>query len=85
MDEHGRWIGFDVEIAEGLAKALGVKLEKVKVDQLTRISYLQTGQIDVAVASMSHTIKRDMEIDFSQTLLVETDVSREKGPGHYAC
>ena len=63
----GNWIGFDVEIAEAVAKELGVKLEKVKVDELTRISYLQTGQIDIAVASMSHTRKRDEQIDFSQT------------------
>jgi polar amino acid transport system substrate-binding protein len=44
-----------------------VKLEKVRVDELTRISYLQTGQIDIAVASLSHTRKRDAQIDFSQT------------------
>jgi len=67
IDDKGRWVGFDIDIAVGLAKELGVKLEKVQVDELTRISYLKTGQIDVAVASMSHTIKRDMEVDFSQT------------------
>jgi polar amino acid transport system substrate-binding protein len=67
LDEKGRWLGFDVEIAEALARELGVKLEKVKVDQLTRISFLQSGQIDVAVASISQTLKRDQQIDFSQT------------------
>ena len=67
IDQEGRWVGFDVDIAEALAKELGVKLDKVKVDELTRISFLQNGQIDVAVASMSHTIKRDDQIDFSQT------------------
>ena len=67
ITQEGNWVGFDVDIAEAVAKELGVKLEKVKVDELTRISYLQTGQIDVAVASMSHTRKRDEQIDFSQT------------------
>ncbi len=67
IDGQGRWVGFDVDIAEALAKELGVRLEKVKVDELTRISYLLAGQIDVAVASMSHTLKRDAQIDFSQT------------------
>jgi polar amino acid transport system substrate-binding protein len=67
IDDKGRWMGFDVEIAEALARELGVKLEKVKVDQLTRISFLQSGQIDVAVASISQTLKRDQQIDFSQT------------------
>ncbi len=67
IDERGRWMGFDVDIAEAVAKQLEVQIEKVKVDELTRISYLKTGQIDMAVASMSHTIKRDQEIDFSVT------------------
>jgi polar amino acid transport system substrate-binding protein len=65
--DSGEWVGFDIEIAEALARELDVKLEKVKVDELTRISFLQSGRIDVAVASMSHTIERDKEIDFSQT------------------
>ena len=61
------WVGFDVDIAEAVAKAMHVKLEKVRVNELTRISYLQTGQIDVAVASLSKTRKRAEQIDFSQT------------------
>ena len=67
INEEGDWVGFDVDIAEALAKEMGVKLERVKVDELTRISYLQEGKIDVAVASMSHTIEREEEVDFSQT------------------
>jgi polar amino acid transport system substrate-binding protein len=67
VTQEGSWVGFDVDIAEALAKDLGVKLEKVRVDELTRISYLQIGQIDIAVASLSHTRKRDEQIDFSQT------------------
>jgi polar amino acid transport system substrate-binding protein len=67
INEEGDWVGFDVDIAEALAREMGVKLERVKVDELTRISYLQEGKIDVAVASMSHTIEREEEIDFSQT------------------
>jgi polar amino acid transport system substrate-binding protein len=67
IDEDGNWVGFDVDIAEALADELGVRLEKVKVDELTRISFLKNGKIDVAVASMSHTIEREHEVDFSQT------------------
>jgi polar amino acid transport system substrate-binding protein len=67
IDNRGRWLGFDVDIAEAIAAQLGVRLEKVKVDELTRISFLKSGQIDMAVASMSHTVKRDMEVDFSIT------------------
>jgi polar amino acid transport system substrate-binding protein len=67
IDEDGNWVGFDVDIAEALADELGVRIEKVKVDELTRISFLKNGKIDVAVASMSHTIEREEEVDFSQT------------------
>jgi polar amino acid transport system substrate-binding protein len=67
IDEDGSWVGFDVDIAEALADELGVRLEQVRVDELTRISFLNNGKIDVAVASMSHTIERENEVDFSQT------------------
>ena len=67
LDEQANWVGFDVDIAEALARELGVRLERVTVNELTRISFLKDGTIDVAVASMSHTLKRDAEIDFSQT------------------
>ena len=67
IDESGAWVGFDVDIAAALADELGVELERVRVDELTRISFLRNGRIDVAVASMSHTHARDEEVDFSQT------------------
>src|SRR5262245_38530649 len=57
IDGSGNWVGFDIDIAEKIANELGVKLRKVPVDELTRISFLQTGNIDIAVASMSHTWK----------------------------
>ena len=40
----GRWQGFDVEIAEAIAEDLGVKLEKIKVDELTRPNRHRRGQ-----------------------------------------
>jgi polar amino acid transport system substrate-binding protein len=67
IDDDGSWVGFDVDIAEALADELGLGLEKVRVDELTRISFLQNRKIDVAVASMSHTIERENEVDFSLT------------------
>jgi polar amino acid transport system substrate-binding protein len=66
-DDQGRWVGFDNDIATALAKRWGVRLEMVKVDELTRISFLQNGKIDLAVASISKTKKRGEKVDFSQT------------------
>lgn len=67
IDEQGNWVGFDVDLAEELAQRLGVRLERVKVDETTRISFLQEGKIDMAVASMNHTRSRDDAVDFSIT------------------
>jgi polar amino acid transport system substrate-binding protein len=67
IDSNGNWIGFDVDLANELAARLGVKIEPVKVDETTRISFLQEGKIDLAVASMNHTRKREAAVDFSLT------------------
>jgi polar amino acid transport system substrate-binding protein len=67
IDDDGQWVGFDVDLADELAKWLAVEIERVKVDETTRISFLQEGKIDVAVASMNHTRERDGAIDFSIT------------------
>jgi polar amino acid transport system substrate-binding protein len=67
IDEDGQWVGFDVDLANEVARRLGLKTEQVKVDEITRISFLQEGKIDMAVASMNHTRGRDEAIDFSIT------------------
>lgn len=71
-DDKGTWVGFDIDIANAVAQHLGVKLELVKVDELTRISYLQNGKIDLAVASISKTKKRGEQVDFSETYFFST-------------
>lgn len=74
------WVGFDVDIAEEIAKRLGVKLERVQVNNKTRIAFVQQGRIDMSVANMTHKRERDKSIDFSityffdgQKLLVKKD------------
>ena len=67
IDEDGEWVGFDLELAQALADEMGVELELVPVDGTTRISFLESGQVDMSVASMNHTRSRDEAIDFSIT------------------
>jgi polar amino acid transport system substrate-binding protein len=67
IDAAGEWVGFDVDLAQAMADALGVELEAVRVDETTRISFLQSGRIDLAIASMNHTQSREEAIDFSQS------------------
>jgi polar amino acid transport system substrate-binding protein len=67
IDGSGTWVGFDVDLAQALAGKLGVNPELVVVDGTTRISYLQDGRVDMSIASMNHTRRRDDAIDFSIT------------------
>jgi polar amino acid transport system substrate-binding protein len=67
LNSQGHLVGFDVDIATAIAKDWGVKLQLVTVNELTRISYLQNGRIDLAVTSISKTVSRAKEVDFSET------------------
>jgi len=67
IDEDGTWVGFDLELARAVAAQLGVEVELVPVDGTTRISFIESGQVDMSVASMNHTRSRDAAIDFSIT------------------
>lgn len=67
IDNEGNWVGFDVDLANALAEEMGLEIERVRVDETTRISFLQEDKIDMAVASMNHTRSRDEAVDFSIT------------------
>ncbi len=67
IDQQGQLVGFDIDVANDIAKHWSVRLELVRADELTRISYLQNGKIDIAVASISKTRKRARSVDFSET------------------
>lgn len=66
-NEKKEWVGFDVDIAEEVGKRLGVKVERVAVNNKTRIAFVQEGRIDLSVANMTHKRERDKSIDFSIT------------------
>jgi polar amino acid transport system substrate-binding protein len=64
-DDAGKTVGFDVDIANEVAKRLGVKIELVPVTAATRVPLLQQSRIDMIVATLTHYRKRDEVIDFS--------------------
>jgi polar amino acid transport system substrate-binding protein len=66
-NDQNQWVGFDVDIAEEIARRLGCKLDRVPVNNKTRIAFVQQGRIDVSVANMTHKRERDKSIDFSIT------------------
>ncbi len=48
-------VGYDVDFAQALAKALGVKLELVATNPANRIPLLQSGKADLIVADITIT------------------------------
>lgn len=64
IDETGKWTGFDVELGDEIARRLGVKVERVAVNNKTRIAFLANGQIDMALSNISRTLSREEQVDF---------------------
>jgi polar amino acid transport system substrate-binding protein len=63
-------VGYDIDFAAAIAKALGVKLRTVPVTTATRIPELMQGKIDLIAATMTHSPERAQQIDFSLTYFV---------------
>ena len=64
LDDAGKWTGFDVELGDEIGKRLGVRVERVAVNNKTRIAFLANGQIDMALSNISRTLSREEQIDF---------------------
>jgi polar amino acid transport system substrate-binding protein len=73
FNDKNEWVGFDVDVAEEVIKRIGqqmgkeLKVERVKLNNKTRISFLTSGRIDLSTANMTHKRERDRTIDFSIT------------------
>lgn len=66
IDDHGQWVGFDIDLGDALARKLGVHVKRVVVNNSTRIAFLANGQIDMTLSNLSHTRSRDAQIDFAE-------------------
>ena len=64
-DDQNNPVGYDVDVATRLAKALGVKPVFTDVSGDARISMLVSGQLDIVVANTTATLERAKSIDFS--------------------
>jgi len=66
VDANGKWTGFDIDLGDALAEKLGLKVERVVVNNKTRIAFLANKSIDVAISCMSHTKSRDEQVDYAE-------------------
>jgi polar amino acid transport system substrate-binding protein len=57
--------GFDVDMANMVAKALGVKLELTQTTAANRLPYLLTDKVDIVIAVMGLTPERAKQIMFT--------------------
>jgi polar amino acid transport system substrate-binding protein len=64
-DAQNNPVGYDVDVATMLAKALGVTPVFTDVSGDARISELVSGQLDVVVANTTATVERGKSVDFS--------------------
>ncbi|MGA3702152.1 transporter substrate-binding domain-containing protein [Ralstonia nicotianae] len=58
--------GYDIDMANLVAKELGVKVELVPVTSTNRIPFLTTGKVDVVISSLGKNAERAKVIDFTQ-------------------
>lgn len=65
QDREGRYIGFEIDVAERLAADLGVKLQLVPTSWDGIIPALLSGKFDVIIGSMSITPQRLLSVNFS--------------------
>jgi polar amino acid transport system substrate-binding protein len=63
-DEAGTIVGFEPDLAAEVAKALGVKLKLVPVVATTRVAMLNSGEVDLVIATMNDTPERRKQVDF---------------------
>ena len=69
-DQKGEIIGFDVDMAKRIAKAMGVKLELVSTAWDGIIPALLTNKFDMIMSGMTITPQRNMKIAFANPYIV---------------
>ncbi len=58
-------VGYDIDTANLIGAALGVKVEIIPVTSANRIPYLQTKKADLVISSLGKNPEREKVIDFS--------------------
>jgi polar amino acid transport system substrate-binding protein len=64
-DSDGKPAGFDIDMANMLAKDLGVKLELQQITGINRVPYLLTNKVDIVIAVMGATPQRAQQVAFT--------------------
>jgi polar amino acid transport system substrate-binding protein len=65
QDANRNPVGFDIELAEMVGKALGVKVEMQQITGANRIPFLLTDKVDIVISVMGLTPERAKQIMFT--------------------
>lgn len=69
-DKNGNFIGFDIDMAKEMAKAMGVKFVPVNTEWDGIIPGLQSDKYDIIMSGMTITQERNLKISFAEPNLV---------------
>jgi ABC-type amino acid transport substrate-binding protein len=70
-DEKGNLQGYDIDIANYLAKQLGVTIDYIRTDTAGRVAMLQTKKADVTIASFTPNLERLKSVGFTDPYLTD--------------
>ncbi len=80
-NKKGQIVGFDVDMAKAMAKAMGVKLKLVNTAWDGIIPALLTDKFDIIMSGMTITAERNLQVNFAkpyiiigQTILIRKDL-----------
>lgn len=69
-NKKGKFMGFDIDMAKQLAKAMGVKFVPVNTAWDGIIASLTTDKFDIIIGGMTITQKRNLQVSFSEPYIV---------------
>lgn len=69
-DKKGNFVGFDIDMAKELAKAMGVKFVPVNTAWDGIIPSLITGKFDIIMSGMTITQERNLKINFADPYII---------------
>lgn len=64
-DAKNQPVGLDVDMANNIAKALGVQVELQQITGANRVPYLATDKLDIVIAAMGATPERALQVAFT--------------------
>jgi len=69
-DQKGRYVGFDIDMAKEMAKAMGVKFVPINTAWDDIIPSLTTGKFDIIISGMTITQERNLKINFADPYII---------------